>query len=198
MKTQPRHPTRFSVGLSTVAVSTALLLAACGGGPGATGPAGPAGTSGPGGPSTQAPGGATQAPGGATIDACALLTEADIEEVTGNTVDAVTPGPQMGIFQSGCDWDLIDDDAMVPPEIVIGVHPSGGRDYYARYFEPFNEGAGYEPIENLGDTAVDAEAGAVLVVAGDVFFNLQYIGLTQDDTEIAAELARKVVANLSR
>lgn len=177
----------------------ALALAGCGGG-GPGGSAGPGATQAPGGGAvTPVPGGAaaTQGPGAdATVDACSLLTEADIEAVTGATVDATTSGPQFGIFESGCEWNLSNDEAMVPPTIALGVLPSGGSAYYETYFEPFNAEYGYEAVDGVGDVAVDAEAGSLLVVSGDVFFNIQYIGLTADDTAIATELAKKVVANL--
>lgn len=187
----------------TFGILTALFLAACGGGTAATtdpgGPGGPGATSG--GSATQAPGGpTTQAPGGGeTVDACALLSAADIDAVTGLAASSTTPGPQAGIFPSGCEWALVDEDAIVPPSISLGVMTSGGKAYYDRYFAPFEEEAGYEPIEGLGDVAVDADFGAVHVVAGDAFFQVQYIGGSfggDDSTALATELARKVVANL--
>lgn len=184
----------------TLGILTALVLAACGGGTAATtGPGGPGATSGV--PATQAPGGqTTQAPGGGqTVNACALLTAADIEDVTGLAASSTTPGPQAGVFASGCEWALVDEDAIVPPTISLGVMTIGGKDYYDTYFAPFEDGAGYEPIEGLGDVAVDADFGAVHVVAGDAFFQVQYIGGgfgDDDSTTLATELARKVVANL--
>ena len=181
-------------------ILTTLVLAACGGGTAATsGPGGPAATSG--GSATQVPGGAvTQAPGGGeTVDACALLTAADIEAATGLKAKASTPGPQGGIFASGCEWELIDEDAMVPPTISLGVMATGGKDYYDRYFADMNDNAGYPPIEGLGDVAVDADFGTVHVVSGDAFFQVQYISGSfggDDSTALATELAHKVVANL--
>ena len=187
--------------LTIVGLSTALVLAACSGAP--VGPAGTSGagsTSGAGGPGpTQAPGQRTQPTGGgAAVDACALLTDAEVEEVTGHAVEETTPGPQLGLFQFGCQWLLSQDDAMVPASINLGVMPEGGRSYYDRYFAPFNEEYGYEAIPGVGDEAVDAEVGSILVVAGDAFFNLQYIGFTDDDAAVAAELGRKVVARLGQ
>ena len=180
-----------------LATLTALLLAACGTGTAPSRPGGAGATSGT--PTTQAPGGgvATQPPD-ATVDACALLTAADIEAVTGLVTKTSVPGPQGGIFASGCLWELV-DDAMVPPSISFGVMKSGGRDYYDRYFAGLGD-PGYEPIDGLGDVAVDAEFGAVLVVSGDTFFQVQYLGggFGGDDTAVATELSRKVIANLGR
>ena len=182
-------------------ILTTIVVAACGGGTATTsGPGGPGPTSGTG--TTQAPGNgtSTQAPGGGgTVDACALLTAEDIEAVTGLVASSVEPGPQAGVFASGCLWELVDEDAMVPPTISLGVMTTGGKDYYERYFAPFNEDAGYKPIENLGDVAVDADFGAVHVVTGDAFFQVQYIGGgfgSDDSTALATELARWVVINL--
>jgi hypothetical protein len=182
-----------------IGILTTLLLAACGGGTAATGgPGGPGATGGGG--ATQAPGGgtSTQPPGGgATVDACALLAEPDIEAVTGNETESSTAGSQFGIFASGCEWKLVDADAIVPPTIALGVMTTGGRDYYDKYFAPFNAEYGYEAIEGLGEEAVDAD-GSVLVVSGDAFFNLQYLGggFGGDDAAVATDLAEKVVANL--
>jgi hypothetical protein len=182
-------------------ILTTLVLAACGGGTAATsGPGGPGATSG--GSTTQGPGGGTttQAPGGGeTVDACALLTAAEIEDVTGLVANTGLPGPQAGVFASGCLWELIDEDSMVPPSFTLGVMTTGGKDYYDTYFAPFNDEAGYEPIEGLGDIAVDADFGAVHVVSGDAFFQVQYIGGgfgPDDSTTLATELAKRVVANL--
>ena len=88
----------------------------------------------------------------------------------------MTPGPQAGVFASGCEWELVDEDAMVPPTISLGVMQPGGKDYYDRYFADMNDNAGYKPIDGLGDIAVDADFGAVHVVSGDAFFQVQYIG----------------------
>lgn len=179
-----------------VATITTILLAACGGGTATSGPGGPGATSGT--PATQAPGGGavTQAPD-QTVDACALLTAADIEAGTGLAAKPGLSGPQGGIFPSGCLWELVDDDSIVPPEVTLGVISPGGRDYYDRYFAGLGD-PGYEPIEGLGDLAVDAQFGAVLVVSGDVFFQVQYIGggFGDDDTAVATKLSRKVIANL--
>ncbi len=187
--------------LMIVGLSGALALAACGGGTAATsGPGGPAATNAGG--VTEAPGvAATQAAGpGETVDACALLTAAEIEDVTGLATASTLPGPQGGIFDFGCLWELVDDNAMVPPSISFGIMKTGGRAYYDQYFAPFNAENDYPAIEGLGDEAVEADAGAVHVVAGDTFFQVQYLGGgfggADDDTRMATELAKKIVATL--
>ena len=184
--------------LAILGLSTSLLVAACGGGGAATsGPGGPAATGG--GPATQAPDGvATQAPGGAqTVDACTLLSDAEIEEVTGNKVASKEPAMQSGLLDAGCHWVLENADSLVPPEINLEVMFEGGLDYYKRYFEPFNAEYGYEAIEGVGDIAVDADFGSILVVSGDAFFDLQDLAFGSEKNNAEA-LARKVVANLGR
>lgn len=176
------------------ALAIASLVAACGGTTPTTGPTGTAP-----GLATTSPGGgtATQAPDqGGTVDACALLTTADIEAVTGLQTKSRAPGPQGGVFESGCLWELIGERPLLPPTISLGVMRPGGREFYDRNFAAMD--AGYQPIAGLGDVAVDADFGAVHVVSGDTFFQVQYIGDGggDDNTARATELARKVVANL--
>lgn len=81
---------------------------------------------------------------------------------------------------------------------TLGVMTSGGKDYYKRYFAPLNQENGYDAIAGVGDEAVDGGMSDVLVVSGDAFFNLQYLGMGSDDTDLATELAKNVVANLGR
>jgi hypothetical protein len=204
-----RHPTARHEGATVPATTTNQLracllagaaifaLAACGGGAAATGPNGAGASSGGGAtnaPDTSTPigGGATQAPGGgATVDACALLTADDIKSVTGYAVAKATGGPQGGVFASGCEWELVADE-IVPPSILLGIMTEGGKDYYDKYFAPFDNAEGNTPITGLGDVAMDVGFGTVHVVKGEAFFNLQYLG--QKDHEI--DLARKLVAHL--
>ncbi len=187
--------------VTILGLSSALILAACGGGTAASsGPGGPGPTSA--GSATQTPGdAATQAPGGGeTVDSCPLLTAADIEAVTGLETTSSEPGPQAGIFPSGCEYELVDADSPVPPSIVLGVMRTGGKVYYDTYFAPFNDENAYEAIPGLGDVAVEADFGSVLAVSGDTFIQVQYLGGgfdgNDEDTAMATDLARKVVANL--
>ena len=182
------HPVRAR--FVTLATTAVLALAACGGGAAATG--GPGGTSAPGG-TTPPVGQATQpAGGGSTVDACKLLTADDIKAVTGYAVSKATPTAANMVFASGCEWELVASNEIVPPSIVLGIMTSGGKAYYDTYFKPYNDEQGNKPIANLGDEAVDVGFSAVMVVKGDNLFNLQYLG--QKDHE--AELAKKLVAHL--
>ena len=190
MKTTRRLP-------ALLAVSIGALVLACGG----TTPGGGAG--GPG--ATTAVGGAPDggavtgqpAGGGQVPDACTLLTDADIEEATGNSVTLKEPEMQSGLLDAGCHWVLKNADSIVPPEIHFEIMYEGGLDYYKRYFEPFNAENGYETIEGIGDIAVDADFGSILVVAGDVFFDLQDLAFGSEKNNQEA-LAKKVVENLAK
>lgn len=201
------RPARRSrrAGLGSLAV-IALVLAACGGGTGATtAPAASMGSGGGGGggqAATQAPGGgaATQALGGGAgaTDACTLLTADDIEDVTGLTIASSAKAPNFSIFASACGWELADDDAMVPPSVALGILAGGGRAAYDSIIAPVADDSGYEPIDGLGDVAMDAGGGSVIVVSGDTAFQLQYLAFKDTDVRFATELARKVLANLGR
>lgn len=176
------RPRRF---LAILGLSTAFLVAACGGGATTTaGPGAPGATSG--GTATQAPG------GGATIDPCALLTDEDIKAATGFSPIRETAGPTMGIFEVGCEWEL-DNEGGVPWSIVLGVRPEGGRDYYDSFFAPpVGEG---EVLEGVGDDALQSDIGDVNAVKGDTMFSVSYIEFPTRN-EVAVELAKAVARNL--
>jgi hypothetical protein len=189
---------RFPAAVALVAVAA---LACGGGGSGAT--TAPGGATTPPGQATRAPGGPTltRNPGGGgqtVVDACRYLTADDIRQVTGLEITSTDKAPQFGIFASACAWELTNDEVMVPPSIALGIIVGGGKSNYDQYFGPFYSELGYEPLDGLGDKAADAGAGSVLVLSGDDLFELQYLALRDDDTEIAAELAKKVIEKLGR
>ena len=166
--------------------SLAIILAACGG----AAPSGGAPTSAP----TTGAGATQQSTAGPTVDACALLSDADIKALTGGTVASKEPGTQAGIFPAGCRWVIDGTDQMLPPEIILGVISPGGRDYYDKYFRPYNNEQDNKPIANLGDEAVTGMADVVMVVLGDALFQVQWLGTTKD---LEVEIARKVAENLA-
>ncbi|HET9852788.1 MAG TPA: DUF3558 family protein [Candidatus Limnocylindrales bacterium] len=193
---------RTSFHAAALSLVTALALAACGGGGGAPGtgatanPGGPLATAAAG-PATQVPApGTTQAPAGATVDACALLSDADIKAASG--LEPKGPGTPalFGYYTAGCQWDIVNEGAAVAPTLAIGVLPTGGMEQYDRDIAPFGVEYGYEPIEGLGDKAVDYGGGAVLVLTGDTLVEVQYAAIKANDVEIATELARTVLSHL--
>jgi len=191
------------------AVLVVLALAACTGGAGGTGGAASstAATSASAMPSPPSGGGSAVPSGGAASQpvasdgpavgaACDLLTDADIERVTSRAILEKSAGPASGIFENGCEWTLEAEGIEAEPQIVLRVLGPGGRDYYDRYFAPFAEENGDEPLDGLGDVALLQDAGNVMTVAGDTLVSLQYAEFPTTDEMIPAELARAVLANL--
>jgi len=175
----------------------ACLVTACGGtGAPTTAPGAPAATSAA---VTAAPGGATPAPaasapttGGMAIDACSLLTDAEIKSATGFSPIRKTAGPQMGVFNAGCEWEL-DNDGAAPWSITIGLNASGGRSFYDKYIAPpVGEG---EVIDGVGDDALQSDIGEVTAVKGDTIFSVLYIEFPTRD-EVAVPLAKAIAAKL--
>ena len=149
----------------------------------------------PGLPTTSAPasatGNAATAPPAGAVDACALLTDDEILQATSHAVVSRTAGPQLGIFQNGCLIELADDEAIVPPEITIGVISPGGADYFRRFFvEPFPEA---EHVSGIGDDAIRGEVGDLLAVRGDTMVNVLYIGFGEDEEQITDALMRSAL-----
>jgi hypothetical protein len=107
--------------LATV-VFGAILVGGCGGATVTTAPslAGPVATS-------------SGAPAGFSGDPCTLLTDAEVTAATGLPVVSKQAGPQMGLFNTGCDWE-VGAPNQVPWSVQLGVMASGGRSYYDQYF----------------------------------------------------------------
>jgi hypothetical protein len=182
--------------LASLAMLTTFALAACGGSGGAarTGPAAPGATSGP--VATQPPGNggtATQAPGGgAAIDACSLLTDAEIKAATGFSPKSRAAAPDLGTFASACEWEL-DNEGAAAWSITVGATKGGGREFYDRYVAPpVGEG---EVVEGIGDDALQSEVGDVTAVKGDTVFSVLYIEFPSRD-EVAIALAKAIAAKL--
>ena len=106
------------------------------------------------------------------------------------------PGP-LGTLTDGCTWDF-ENLEFPAPAIQLGVLAEGGRKLWDEDYKPFLAENGQEPVDGVGDDAATFQAGGVIVVSGDTFFNISYrSGDGAEDWEaIAAELGKKVVANL--
>ena len=174
--------------LPALTLLAAAAIAACSGGT-TTQPT--VGTAGP------TAGFATDVPGGGAVGACALLTAADIEAVTGEKVRSSEPGRQFGTFEDGCEW-VFENLEFPAPAIQLGVLAEGGRKHWDDNIKPYLAENGQEPVAGVGDDAATGLAGSVWVVSGDAYFNISYRSLSGDDAweAIAAELGKKVVANL--
>jgi hypothetical protein len=154
-------------------------------------------------PGPTAPGGATPTPQGATPvatavprgganDACGLLTDAEILEVTGHPVLNKTPGAQFG-GTSGCEWLLDSGTQGLTWDIALDVQSPGGRAVY-------DQERGFSPdaaaIPGLGDAAFQSVANSVVAVKGDTRVDLQYIAFEDGSDLVPAELIRRIFAKI--
>jgi hypothetical protein len=188
-----------------MALAPILMLAACGGGtssqPAATTGASPQSeASTPGSPAASADAG-SGLPAAEIGEACDLLSDSDILELTSWEVETVEAGPTHGIFDNGCNWMLAGGTSAgmgAPASITLGVRDEGGRAYYDTYFAPFIEENGDEPLEGIGDVGlIGSLAGTAMAVQGDVLVDVQWIDLGGDETPVAVALLERVLANLA-
>ena len=177
MDTTPRPVTLAC--LSTMLVA---LLAACAG---PTAPGSPGATAGGAAPTSPTAGAATEAPGSVASlgQPCSLLTAADIERATGFKPMRQTPTTAPGELPVGCEWEL-DNPGETPWAIVLGVRSPGGA---ALYFPERGE-----PLEGIGDAALQSEAAVVEAVKGDTFISVTYMEFPER-AEATAELARLIL-----
>lgn len=128
------------------------------------------------------------------VDACTLLTDAEIEQATGNSVASRAHSNLATVLPSVCDIEL--DGA----SITVGVKSTGGRSYYETYFEPFigdEFGLLSEPVSGLADKAARDGFGYVMAVKGDALVDVNYIEfLREDKAAVAEELMRLALAKL--
>lgn len=196
-----------------VALLTVLLLAACGGAaqpepsnadPGASqaapSAASPSLASDPAAPPASAGSGASG--GGTASDACELLSDADLTELTTWSADVVEPGPQQGVFSNGCLWTLSGGTSPAlygPATISLGIVAPGGRSYYDRYFAPFAEEYGQEPLVGVGDAGlVDSFTSTILAVQDDAFVSIQWLDIgSENQVEMATLITERVLSNLA-
>jgi hypothetical protein len=195
-----------------IALLTVLLVAACGGtarpeassadagaaSPAASSAASPAPASDPAPPASA---GAGSAGSGTASDACDLLSDADLAELTTWTADAVEPGPQQGVFSNGCLWTLSGGTSPAfygPATISLGIVVPGGRSYYDTYFAPFAEEYDQEPLVGVGDEGlVDSFTNSVLAVQDDAFVSIQWLDIgSENQAEVAIALTERVLSNL--
>lgn len=190
-----------------LALLTLLVLTACGGEtpaepPGASSSAAPQpAASDPVAPPASASGGSTSGTGTAS-DACELLSEADITELTTWSVDDAESAPQQGAFAAGCLWTLSGGTSPAlygPATISLGIVEPGGRSYYDRNFAPFAEEYGQEPLVGIGDAGlVDGFTSSVLAVQDDVFVSIQWLDIgSEGQVEMAKAITARVLSNLA-
>jgi hypothetical protein len=124
-------------------------------------------------------------------DACALLTGAEIEAVTGFPV--LEAEPQVTELSVGCMW-LLDSgpDYTDPFELILDVYPVAGATELEKY-TTFCFGA--QPIDGLGERALEGCFDDVLALTGDTLVHVSIKALIVRGEELA-ELVRIVVGRL--
>ena len=163
-----------------VLVIMALCVAACDGAPPAT--------PGQGGPTPQAAA-PTPVPNAVGGDACHLLTDQEILQVTGFEVVNREPGAQFG-SNAGCVWQLDSGTLDMTWDIHLGVTSPGGRSDFQDYLE-FSPDS--EHIAGLGEDAVEGVANSVIALKGDTQIDLQYLGFHDGSEAIPAALVRIIL-----
>jgi hypothetical protein len=157
----------------------ALLAAGCGG---ASIPTPPAGTG--------------QTPPAAAIDSCTLLSDEEIEVATGHGVLERSASTLTQVFPSVCDIDLEDGGSL-----TVSVLQAGGRSMYENSFEPFIGEGDFAPLDeavtDLGDKAGRSGDDELMVLEGDVLFDILYIEFGRRDKFAAVRyLAEVILAKL--
>ena len=173
--------------IAALALGASIVVACGGGAPVASAPGGGVIATNPAGARSAPP--VASAPGGGggpgtTIAACDLLTDEDIEQVTGQEISEEVAGPVLGIYNNGCEWTVAPTDTLAEGDITLGVIAPGGRSYYERYFEPFigDSSLGLEEaIEGLGDKALLTDTGGTMVVKGDVMIYVEHFAIGNDE-----------------
>jgi len=181
--------------------SLALLLAACGasGAPSAAGPTSGGGGGGGGGASGL-PAGVTLPPGAipttdvpATIDSCTLLSDEDIKAATSEGVTERKPSTLTQVFSSVCDVTLDGGGSL-----TVSILPSTGKQLWDDSFSPAS-GVNYvdESIPGLGDAAGRVGQDEIMVLLGDVLYDVQFIEFgRQDKLPVVRYLADIIAAKL--
>ena len=187
------RPARRATVLTALAAALAVaaVVAGCGGGSSTAAPGGGGATAGPGEPATIGPGGtdpgATGGTGVSLPDACELLSDEDIKEITGWTVASKAPYALFNPWPTDCEWAFEEGF----PVIILGVVSPGGKDDLEKAVK-FEGGA--TEIAGVGDRAVRTELiGNLLVLRGDTVLDIQ-TDFGEDEDEEA--LAKRVLENL--
>ncbi len=180
-------------------IGLVVLLAGCGGAPASTGSqASPRGSGSPATGSGQPPtapaaSGGTGAP--ASIDSCTVLSDADFAAATQENVTSRSASTLTKVFRSVCDIELDGGGS-----VTISILPSGGRVLYETSFEPYigeSDSPLDEAVPGLGDKAGKQGDDELMVLQGDVLFDVLYLESgRQDRATIVRYLAEVILAKL--
>lgn len=164
-----------------------ILVTACGGGGNGAPPASPAAV-----PAAVVEGGTEP-----VVEACSLLDDDAIRELTTYGVASATPGPAMGIFANGCEWTMDGGAQMgAPAELTLGVVVPGGRAMWDRNFAPFMDEPGRSRVDGLGDGAFTDTADSLTIVRGDALVSIQYLD-GDGDAALLERIGRRILDALA-
>ncbi len=131
-----------------------------------------------------------------SVDACSLLSDAEIQSATGHEVVDRTASTLTQVFPSVCDISLGEAGSL-----TVKVLPTGGRSLYETSFEPYI-GEGISPaldeaVTGLGDKAGVSGDDDLMVLKDDVLFELLYTEFGRSDKlSVVRYLADTVLAKL--
>ena len=134
------------------------------------------------------------APQGQAFDACSLLSDAEVEQITGGSVATRTDAPVQGIYDNGCAWEL----EKVPGEVAgwsieLGVIAPGGRDFYDDVLSPYAAG----PVPGIGDVASEGQACEIVAVKVDSLVSVFVIAFgTADEDKLTRDLTLAAISHV--
>ncbi len=186
----PRSMNRLaSAPLGVAMLLAALTLAACGGA--APPPIATGGTSGPDGGA--GPGGtATTSTEPRLAPACELLTDADIQAITGMTVVSKDDSVADTVYANHCRWTIRRPDGG-NGTLDLGLLSPEGRQRY----DVTSEQEAFEPFQGLPADAAggDPQSASIYAVRGDTLIDVYALSLRLS-RETTGELARRVLEHL--
>ncbi len=126
-------------------------------------------------------------------DPCGLLTDADIQEVTGYVASGHTIQPTGGLWDTSCVWEVAGASA-VPATVTLTIKSPGGRANWDQYMIPIQ--GEFSAVAGLGDAAFEKVHWPTHVLAGDAYVSVQFRDSPDPEGPISTDLARRVVERL--
>jgi hypothetical protein len=126
-------------------------------------------------------------------DPCALLTDADIQEVTGYAAVSHAIQPTGGLWDTSCVWQVAGSSA-VPATVTVTIKSPGGRANWDQYMVPIQ--GEFSAVPGLGDAAFEKVHWPTHVLVGDAYLSVQFRDSPDPEGPISTDLARRVVESL--
>jgi len=128
-------------------------------------------------------------------DACAVLTDDQILEITGYAVVEKVPGiNHSGPFTAGCFWSLDARQFDWTHDLYLNILAPGGRASFDQYLVDWPD---LEHVPDLGDDAVLDVGNSSVAVTGDARVDVQYVNVFADAQEAELALIELVRAALA-